>query len=142
MVSGHPNHSRGAPKPIKEMVLAISYQVDSALGIVLECWEGDINAQDLEAHWRLLTNDSVAMACKGSLADISRCSIQFSTDELRRLIRQIVAPAIQGRAWKSAVLVAEPVQHGVARQYGALTEVQNELVIFTDPALARAWLLK
>lgn len=122
--------------------MAISYEVDTNSEIVLEYWNGEINAQVLAAHWRTLTADPAAMACKGSLADITGCELRFTTDELKSLISQVVAPAIQSRPWKSAVLVAKPVQHGVARQYGALTVAQNELLIFTDPVLARNWLLE
>jgi hypothetical protein len=118
----------------------ISYKVDDSAGIVVEKWIGDITSQVLKDHWRSLTSDPVAMACKGALADISGCSLRFSSEELDQLIRSIVRPGIGGRPWKSAVVVAQLVQHGVARQYGALTDSKNEIEIFTDSALAREWL--
>jgi hypothetical protein len=121
--------------------LAISYKVDSAAGVVLEHWIGEITANELSAHWRLLTSDLAAMECKGSLADISECVIRFSSEQLFSLIRSVVIPAIPTRKWKAAVLVTKPVQHGVAMQYGAWTDDVHEMTIFTDRALALDWLM-
>lgn len=121
--------------------MPISYTIDSARRVVLERWIGDIYGSDLSEHWRVMTGDPAAMGCRGSLADITECTFHIAGDELSKIIRAVVIPALLSNSWKAAILVNGPVQFGLARQYGAWTDDKHEMAIFSDRESALAWLL-
>jgi hypothetical protein len=119
----------------------ITYTIDSRLGVIFETWTGAVTAADLRAYWTSYMNDPQVMALRITLADLRRANIQFSGDELNGLVCGLVEPKLQGRQWKTAILVANPVQFGISRQYHAFAGLYSNDSIFADRDLALCWLI-
>jgi hypothetical protein len=60
---------------------------------------------------------------------------------LDTLIRSIVLPVLQGRDWKTAIVVENPAKFGASRQYQFFAERYSRDAIFYDLEKARNWLL-
>lgn len=121
--------------------MPISYSVDQQLQIIREEWTGDVGAEDLATYWRAYLADPAVMAIRRTVVDLRRCRILFNGAQLSGMIGSIVVPALQGRDWKTALVVEEPLQFGVSRQYQVFAESFSRDSIFGDPDAALAWLL-
>jgi hypothetical protein len=105
---------------------------------VLARWTGVITAEDVTAYLKALLKDKQAIACGRSLADARECEVRIAGATLSDLVRSAVQPALTG--WAAALLVSQPAQYGIARQFQVLTETFMRTAIFTDEASARAWI--
>jgi hypothetical protein len=121
--------------------MPISYSIDKQKNVILEVWNGDISAADLANYWRQYLADPDVMSIRRTLVDIRQANILFSGEQLSQLVENIVLPALKGRHWKTALLVARPVQYGKARQYQAFAERYSHDAIFYDFDTAVEWLL-
>lgn len=129
------------PQQLKmEATLPISYAIEAGARSILETWTGDVSASDLASFWTALLADPEVMDIRRTLVDLRECRITFTGKELSHLINTIVMPALDGRDWTSAILVSDPVQYGVSRQYNVFAEVFSNDAIFEDLDAARAWL--
>ena len=79
------------------------------------------------------------MSIRRTLVDLRQAHIKFNGTQLSGLIASIVAPALQGKDWISALLVSESVQYGVSRQYQVFAEFYSRDSIFDDPEKAETW---
>jgi hypothetical protein len=148
----HTNRSGGKPageagEAIADAVenqerAAISYSVDKTLGVILEVWSGDIVAADLRLHWNAVLTDPDALALRTTLSDLRSANIRFDGNELSSVISNVVIPLLNGRDWRSAVVVDRPVQFGVSRQYQVFAEQFSTDSIFYDYDEALRWLLQ
>lgn len=129
-----PNNRRRAP------VLPISYTVDSDAGTIVETWTGDITAKDLASYWKGYLADPEVLAIRRTLVDLRASHITFTGEELSHLVDTIVVPVLNGRMWKTAILVSDPVQFGVSRQYHVFAERFSNDAIFRDQPSAVQWL--
>jgi hypothetical protein len=121
--------------------MPISYTIDEEKGFITEVWTGDVAASDLASHWRLYLADPQVLSIRRTLVDLRECRILFKGVELSSLIKSIVIPILDGRDWKTAIVVDHPVQFGVSRQYQVFAESYSHDAIFGDPEDARRWLL-
>ena len=122
--------------------MPITYSIDKSNEVILEVWTGTVSAMDLAAHWKRLLADPDALALGRTLVDLRNCQIEFSGKQLFHVIRTVAEPALTGRDWRSALLVGEPVQYGVSRQYQALAQVYSKDAIFNDEDAAFKWLIQ
>jgi len=120
--------------------MGITYSIDDNLGIIRETWTGDVSAQDLATYWNHYLADPRVLSIRKTLVDLRDATPTFSGQQLSALIRAVVDPVLQGRDWKTAIVVAQPVQFGVSRQYHAFAQHYSTDSIFSDPATALAWL--
>lgn len=97
--------------------MGITYQIDSVDRLVRIHWEGPVDLACVRDHWLRLTADEAALACGRSLADVRQAEFLITGPELDRLVQTLLRPSLQGRAWKTAVLVDAAVQVGISRQY-------------------------
>ena len=67
--------------------------------------------------------------------------ILFRGSDLAALIKSIVLPVLNGRDWKTAIVVEKPFQFGVSRQHQAFAERYSKDAIFQDMVEARNWLI-
>ena len=58
----------------------------------------------------------------------------------RQVVRTLVEPALNGRDWRSALLVGGSVHFGVSRQYQSFAEMYSKDAIFHDEDAALKWL--
>lgn len=121
--------------------MPITYTVDLERGISEARWTGRITVDDVRDHWTRLLADPDALRFRRSLADIREADFELRGPELDALVRTLMAPALEGRSWKAAIIVEKPVQMGLSRQYQVFAERYSVDAIFTDPDAARAWLL-
>jgi hypothetical protein len=119
---------------------AISYSVDKALGVIFEVWSGDITAADLQRYWQSYLADPDARAVRKSVVDLRHANIRFTGSELARLVETVVIPSLNGLQWKTAIVVATPVQFGVSRQYEVFAEQYSTDHIFRDFDEALRWI--
>lgn len=112
--------------------MSISYSIDKQKSVIFEVWTGNISAVDLANYWRHYLADPDVMSTRRTLVDIRQANILFSGKQLSELVESIVLPALKGRHWKTAILVARPVQYGQARQYQAFAERYSRDAIFHD----------
>ncbi len=122
--------------------MPITYAVDGQLGLIRETWTGHVGAGDLAEYWRDYLADPVVLALRRTLVDLRQCRIVFTGTELRALVDSMVVPVLQGRTWKTAIVVDNVVQFGVSRQYQAFADSYSSDSIFSDPDEALAWLLR
>jgi hypothetical protein len=121
--------------------MPISYSIDAQLGIILETWAGNVSAKDLAEYWRSYLANPEVLALRRTLVDLRQAHPAFTGSELSGLISSIVDPILQGRDWKTAILVDRPVQFGISRQYHAFAEHYSRDAIFSDLASALEWLM-
>ena len=122
--------------------MPISYSIDAQLGIILETWVGNVSASDLTEYWRNYLADPKVLSLRRTLVDLRQANLTFTGRELSDLISHIVDPILQGRDWKTAIVVDSPVQFGVSRQYHIFAEHYSRDEIFSDPELALQWLTR
>jgi hypothetical protein len=122
--------------------VAISYSIDQTKGIVFIVYAGDITAEDIGGYWSKLLTDPEVLRIGRSLVDLRKARLLLTGQELQDKVRRVAAPLLQGRQWRSAIVVASPVQFGKARQYEVFSESFASDSIFTDYDDALAWLLK
>jgi hypothetical protein len=51
-----------------------------------------------------------------------------------------VLPALKGRKWTTAIVVADPIQFGVSRQYSAFAMYYSKDYIFPTMAEEESWI--
>jgi hypothetical protein len=122
--------------------MPITYSTDKRKGIISEVWTGKVAAMDLAAHWSQLLADADALAVRRTLVDLRNCEIEFSGEQLFDLVRTVVEPGLNGRDWRSALLVGGSVHFGVSRQYQAFAQMYSKDAIFRDKDAALKWLLR
>lgn len=122
--------------------MPISYYIHEQLGIIVETWVGDVSASDLAEYWRNYLANPEVLALRRTLVDLRQAHATFTGRELSDLISTIVDPTLQGRHWKTAIVVDKPVQFGLSRQYHAFAEHYSRDAIFSDPASALQWLTR
>ena len=120
--------------------MPISYTIDDEKGCIFETWTGDIVARDLADHWAKYLADPNVMALRRTLVDLRNARILFTGSQLESLVATIVVPSLEGRSWKSAIVVRDPVQFGVSRQYQVFAESYSRDSIFGNVEEAIAWL--
>lgn len=120
--------------------MPISYTIDYEHRIVRTVWTADVSADDVRSHWLTYLDDPMVMALRRTLTDLRAANLKFTGEELYELIRDVVVPRLEGVGWKTAILVAQPEQFGVSRQYQVFAQYSEDS-IFHDEARALAWLL-
>ena len=73
-------------------------------------------------HERLQTSQRELL--RGSAANVART-----------LVRAVAVPGVNGKEWRTALLVGDPIQFGVSRQYQAFAEMYSNDAIFRDGTL-------
>ena len=122
--------------------MLITSSIDKRNGIILEVWAGDVSATDLAAYWKQLLVDPDALAIRRTLVDLRYGDISFSADELHYLVRTVAEPMLSGRSWRTALLVANSIQHWVSCQYQSFATLYSSDAIFHDKDAALKWLLQ
>lgn len=120
--------------------MPITYSIDERHGIITEVWTGEVSATDLADHWKRLLVDPDALAIRRTLVDLRNCELAFSGEQLFNLVRTLVEPALNGRDWRSALLVGGSVHFGVSRQYQSFAEMYSKDAMFHDEDAALKWL--
>jgi hypothetical protein len=120
--------------------MPISYSINADVGVILETWQGDVTAADLRRYWAGYLADPRVMALRRTLVDLRQARILFSGAELSELVWDVVKPALGGKGWTTAIVVARAVQFGVSKQYQALAEAYSRDAIFEDYDAALRWL--
>jgi hypothetical protein len=121
--------------------MPIHYSINQSLGIIDEHWTGSVAISDLKKYWRQYLDDDQVMKLRRTLVDLRSANIQFKGHELDLLIQSNVVPKLKGLKWTTAIVVSEPVQFGVSRQYSIFAENYSKDSIFYDYEKAKAWLL-
>lgn len=119
--------------------MTITYVVDAGLGAVLSCWTGEVTIAELRAHWAQVLDDPAARALACTVADLSQARLAFHGDDLHRAVHEVAAPRLRGLTWANAIVVAQPVQYGVSRQFQVFSELISDNAIFPTMAAALAW---
>lgn len=122
--------------------MPISYAIDRQLGIIIETWQGDVHAEDLRSYWQRCVTDPTFLELRTTLADLRAANICFSGEEMMTLITSVVLPQLAGRDWQTAIVVEQPVQFGVSRQYQMFADHYSRDSIFHSYDEALCWLLR
>ncbi|HWQ10752.1 MAG TPA: hypothetical protein VN436_16640, partial [Holophaga sp.] len=93
-------------------------------------------------HWKAKLADPRVMRCKRTLVDVRESRFTFTGAEIQRLVESILEPELEGAGLRSAMIVEEPVQYGVANQFCAFFSRIGDVEIFQDEADALAWVLR
>lgn len=120
----------------------IRYRIDDARGVIFETWEGEVSAADLRLFLARYLADPKVLALRRTLVDLRLAEIRFSGNELMDIVHTIVAPRVQGARWKTAILVSQPVQYGVSRQWQVFAQSFSKDSLFYDIDDAMTWLLE
>ena len=120
--------------------MPIQYRIDRERNVIFETWTGEVAAADLGAYWKHYLEDEEVLALRRTLVDMRGCTILFNGRELAGLVDSIALPVLQGRTWTTALVVDQPVQFGVGRQYNVFAESFSNDAIFQDPGSALDWL--
>jgi hypothetical protein len=122
--------------------VSITYEVDQKRNVIFETWSGPVDAAELGAYWRAYLADPAVLRCRRTVVDLRKAVVVFKGHELSTLVKTIAEPVLAGRKWRTAVVVDEPHQFGVARQYSVFAEVYSSDEIFRTPEEALAWLIR
>ena len=122
--------------------MPIEYRIDTELRAVVRRIAGEIDRPELELHWRDMLSDPDVPEPIAILTDMREANVRLTHDEVQGMIRNIIRPALAGRKWISALVVASPLQFGQTRQFMAYTDECGWSGLFYDPDEAREWLLR
>lgn len=111
-------------------------------GFVEVTWSGTITAVDLSRCWSKILTDPEVLRIGRALTDLRDAELAFSGAELAEAVHTVAAPLLRGRNWRAAIVVRNPVQYGVSRQYEVFAQQLGEDGIFFDLDSARRWLLQ
>jgi hypothetical protein len=121
--------------------MSITYTIDREKNLITEVWTGEVHAECLAAYWKRYLDDPEVLAIRRTLVDLRQGIILFQGSDLDTLIHSIVLPALKGRDWKTAIVVEQPFQFGVSRQYQVFADRYSKDAIFYDMGAARSWLI-
>ena len=122
--------------------MPITYTIDREKKLILETWTGEVSASDLAEYWKRYLGDTEVLPLRRTVVDMREAVIRFTGWEMDRLIKDIVLPALEGRDWKTAIVVKEPTQFGVSRQYQVFAQRYSKDSIFSTVEEARTWLAR
>jgi hypothetical protein len=120
--------------------MPITYTIDHDRKLITEVWSGDVRAEDLAAYWKGMLSDPDVLAIRRTVVDLRQAGILFTGLQLRELIQGIVIPTLQGKDWKTALVVERPAQHGASRQYQVFASLYSNDAIFYGVEEAYKWL--
>jgi hypothetical protein len=120
--------------------MPIAYTIDREKRLIFETWNGEVHAGDLATYWNRYLVDPEVLGIRRTVVDLRAAEIRFSGVELRRLIDEIVLPALKDKKWTTAIVVGDPVQFGVSRQYEAFAAFYSDDSIFASVAEAEKWI--
>ena len=121
--------------------MPISYSIDTVRRMIVSRWSGVVTTDDLTIHWRKLFTDDEALAVRRALSDLRGAELQFSGDDVQRLTTGLVLPVLEKGPWKTAMLVDQPANFGVGRQFQNYAQMFHNSSIFTEESAALEWLL-
>jgi hypothetical protein len=121
--------------------MPIAYTVDRDRHMITETWTGPVDAEYLGSYWERYLKDPDVMAIRRTVVDLRQGELHFTGPQLHALIERIVVPALNGRDWKSALVVEKPAQFGVCRQYQVFADLYSQDAIFFNLDEAYAWLI-
>jgi hypothetical protein len=127
--------------PRNDATLPITYSIDRSLGVIFEVWRGDVTADDLGRYWTAYLENPEVLELRRTLVDLRAAEIQFTGSEMLHLVSSIVLPVLNGRDWKTAIVVQKPAQFGLSKQYHFFAEQYSTDSIFFEPEPALSWLL-
>lgn len=120
--------------------MPLSFSINQKLRIIEEKWTGTVTVLELREFWRGYLADPEVMSIRRTLVDLRESAIAFFGPELDDLVRSEVVPRLNGLDWKTAIVVSNPEQFGVSRQYQVFAERYSKDAIFYDVGVAQAWL--
>jgi hypothetical protein len=127
--------------PEASACMPITYTIDRERLLIHEKWTGEIRAADVGAYWKAYLANPEVLAIRRTLVDLRPAIIRFSGLEFESLIQTIVLPSLGKRKWTTAVVVGDPVQFGVSRQYHVFAAIYSKDCIFKSVDEAEAWIL-
>jgi hypothetical protein len=120
--------------------MPIDYYIDHTQKIIFESWTGPISADVLRRYWINYMADERVMALRRTVVDVTKAEILFKAGDLFSLVSGIVIPRLGDRDWRTAIVVSDPVQYGVSRQYHIFASSYSRDAIFFDVASAIEWI--
>lgn len=120
--------------------MPISYTVDREHRCIHETWTGMITAQDLGDYWRRILADPVVMVIRRTVVDLRECTILFTGEQLAELVERIVLPVLNGKSWRTAIVVGDLTQEEISRHYHVLAESYSRDSVFSTPEAAMTWM--
>lgn len=120
--------------------MPISYSVDREHRCIHETWTGMITATDLGDYWQHFLADPVVMVIRRTIVDLRECRILFSGEQLADLVERIVLPILNGKSWRTAIIVGDLDQKEISRQYHVLAESYSRDSVFSTPEDAMTWM--
>jgi hypothetical protein len=120
--------------------MPIAYRIDQEKKLIHETWTGEVHAAELAAYWKRYLADPEVLKIRRTIVDLRTCVIAFRGTDFDGLIQTIVLPALEGRKWTTAIVVARPLQFGVSRQYQVFADRYSRDSIFASMADAEKWI--
>ena len=120
--------------------MPISYSIDRENRCIYETWTGMITAADLGDYWRRYLADPVVMVIRRTIVDLRPCRILFSGEQLAELVESVVVPQLNGKSWRTAIVIGDPMQNEITRQYHVLAESYSRDSVFQTPEAAMEWM--
>jgi len=120
--------------------MPISYAIDRENRCIHETWTGVITASELGDYWRHYLADPVVMVIRRTIVDLRPCRILFSGEQLAELVESIVVPLLDGKSWRTAIVIGDPMQNEITRQYHVLAESYSRDSVFQTPEAAMEWM--
>ena len=123
--------------------MPIEYQIYEKLGIVYRKFSGSITLAELGRHWRKLLSDPRVPETLALAADLRGCEITITGEEVRGLVRAVIAPHMEGRRWVSAIVVDEDgPQRALIDGFVEHSQELGVTEMFADPEAAVEWPLE
>jgi len=120
--------------------MPIAYSINREKKLIVEVWTDEIQSHDVAAYWKRYLSDPEVLAIRRTVVDLRAADICFSGLDFCQLIHTLVTPVLQGRGWTTAIVVSEPSQFGVSRQYQAFAELYSKDSIFSSMEEAERWI--
>jgi hypothetical protein len=120
-------------------VYAITYVIDRLLQKMTTNADGMVTFKDINEH--LDAEERERAMGLPELIDATQATTNLTSDQVRSIVRRVVATAKRIPAGPTAIVASDDVVFGMARMYSILMEDSAAPVgVFRDRASARSWL--
>lgn len=121
--------------------MPVSYQIDHSRGIIHTKCSGDVTLAEVLDHFRVLSSDPECPARLDVLLDLSECTSETDSEQLRTVSHAIASVRDRVRFGACAIVAPTDLLFGIGRMFEAVAEERFRVThVFRSVAQADAWL--
>jgi hypothetical protein len=121
--------------------MGITYRLDTALGAIIERWEGVITYDMVCEHWLKMASDDQFLSCDKSIVLAFNGTPDFSTLDLHTAIRKVHRENLTHHGRRIAICVKGQDRERLAKAFALFADKGQIIKMFENQTDATDWLL-